>query len=594
MSVKPTVATSDAGFRQEPPSLPTNQYESNTVLQNILKRYLPSSVMSQVEADLKRFGKVVVDECAPLAAKCEEPGNHPRLRQYDAWCRRVDDIVLPDAWQKLHDIAAREGLVALAYERPHGEYSRLYQMAKQYLYMPYCANVSCPLSMTDGAARIVELLGTPEMKSKYYRKLTSRDPSDFWTSGQWMTERPGGSDVGLSETIAELEDEANNVWSVKGFKWFSSATTADMTMLLARSVDPKTNKVIEGSKGLSLYLAELRKKDGSLNGVRVHRLKDKYGTKALPTAELELVDMKATLLGKPGRGVPNITAILNITRIYSVAGTLSGVTTALHVAKDFARKRTAFGKTLSMQPLHIETLVQLELTHRALSQLCFYECLLLGRTECASGDSEERKYDAQTLRFITPICKSYGCKVGLQAITESMEALGGQGYMEDVGIARAVRDAQVNTIWEGTTNVLGLDVLRVLKETKGQALMHFKEVILDKISGNKDVAILDDAAENISKALDKVVDFVSNVKSRVEIEASARDLTFALGKILAGALLHEQASWAVQSKFPDSEQDLIALSRWCDPAELHKDIPQRTDSKVLEGKPTLLTCTNLK
>jgi alkylation response protein AidB-like acyl-CoA dehydrogenase len=145
--------------------------------------------------------------------------------------------------------------------------------------------------------------------------------------------------IGRSETIAELEDEANNVWSVKGFKWFSSATTADMTMLLARTVDPKTGTVNPGSKGLSLYLAELRKEDGTLNGVRVHRLKDKYGTKALPTAELELVDMKATLMGKPHRGVPNITAILNITRIYSVAGTLAGVASSLAVAKDFARKR---------------------------------------------------------------------------------------------------------------------------------------------------------------------------------------------------------------------------------------------------------------
>lgn len=107
-----------------------------------------------------------------MAAKCEEIGNHPRLRQYDAWCQRVDDIILPDAWKQLHDIAAREGLVAIAYERPYAEYSRVYQFAKQYMYMSFSANVSCPLSMTDGAARIVELLGTPELKAKYYTKLT--------------------------------------------------------------------------------------------------------------------------------------------------------------------------------------------------------------------------------------------------------------------------------------------------------------------------------------------------------------------------------------------------------------------------------------
>lgn len=111
-----------------------------------------------------------------------------------------------------------------------------------------------------------------------------------------MTERPGGSDIGQSETQAELFDEATNTWSISGFKWFSSATTANLTMLLARTIDPKEGTVRTGSKGLSLYIAEMRQPDGQLNGVRVHRLKDKYGTKGLPTAELQLSGMKANMV----------------------------------------------------------------------------------------------------------------------------------------------------------------------------------------------------------------------------------------------------------------------------------------------------------
>lgn len=126
--------------------------------------------------------------------------------------------------------------------------------------------------------------------------FNSRDPKQFWTSGQWMTERPGGSDVGQSETQAEIVDEASNSWSISGFKWFSSATTADLTMLLARTIDPKEGTVLTGSKGLSLYVAEMRQPDGTLNGVRVHRLKNKYGTKGLPTAELQLSGMKAKMV----------------------------------------------------------------------------------------------------------------------------------------------------------------------------------------------------------------------------------------------------------------------------------------------------------
>lgn len=150
--------------------------------------------------------------------------------------------------------------------------------------------------MTDGAARLIEVYGDDALKANAYRRLTSRDPKQFWTSGQWMTERTGGSDVGNTETIAQKGP--NGEWQVSGFKWFSSATDADMTMLLARIVDDKGN-YSEGSRGLSLFFARIKDDHthSKLNGVRIHRLKNKMGTKALPTAELELDGMKAQLVG---------------------------------------------------------------------------------------------------------------------------------------------------------------------------------------------------------------------------------------------------------------------------------------------------------
>lgn len=261
------------------------------------------------------------------------------------------------------------------------------------------------------------------MREKFLPHLLSRDPSKFWTSGQWMTERPGGSDVGRSETLAY--PEADGSWSIHGFKWFSSATTANMTMLLARAVDPKSNSVTEGSKGLSLFIAEMRQPDGNLNGVRVHRLKNKFGTKGLPTAELELTGMKAQLVGKLGRGVPTIAAILNITRVYAAMGVVSAQRRALAVAKDFAVKRDAFGQRLDKLPLHVKTLAQLELMFRANSQIAFYAAQLLGRTECLP-DGPEKAADIAMLRLLTPIAKAYVCKTGVSTISEAMEALGGQ------------------------------------------------------------------------------------------------------------------------------------------------------------------------
>jgi len=149
--------------------------------------------------------------------------------------------------------------------------------------------------MTDGAARLIETYGTDAMKNGPYKRLTSRDPKLFWTSGQWMTERPGGSDVGSTESVAQRDPDGG--WQINGFKWFSSATDADMTMLLARVVDEKGDYT-EGSRGLSLFFARIKDDHthSKLNGVRIHRLKNKMGTKAVPTAELELDGMKAQLV----------------------------------------------------------------------------------------------------------------------------------------------------------------------------------------------------------------------------------------------------------------------------------------------------------
>ncbi|KAG1616242.1 hypothetical protein G6F46_005583 [Rhizopus delemar] len=562
-SQKPyTIASASSGFMQDPPSL-RNQYEDDIVLRNILKKTMPKSILDSIEPDLSRFGERVIGDILAMGDDVEDPNNYPRLKQYDAWCRRVDEITTAKGWKELNDVAAEEGLIAIAYERKYNEYSRIYQFAKQYLYSPSAAMYSCPLSMTgmiykNGAARVIELLGTQEMKETIYSRLISRDPKLFWTSGQWMTERPGGSDVSRSETVAELVDPSTNTWSVSGFKWFSSATTADIAMLLARTVDPKQGTVQPGSKGLSLFVAKMRNPDGSLNGVHVHRLKNKFGTKGLPTAELELVGMKATMMGNPGRGVPNIASILNISRIYASLGVVSYLRRSLAIAKDFSLKRQVFNQTLDKVPLHVTTLAGLELTFRACIQIVFCCIELLGRAECQKATKE----DLLLLRLLTPISKCYVCKIGVQAISEAMEALGGQGYMDDTGLGRLLRDGQVNMIWEGTTNVMAVDVLRVMRETKNGCLTSFKKVIEKKVKESTQVSDqLTKPGQAIHTALANIDVFLQSASD--QLEANARQLTFALGRVLAGALLVEQAAFGLSHQIEGADQDLFAAQQWC-------------------------------
>lgn len=294
-----------------------------------------------------------------------------------------------------------------------------------------------------------------------------------------MTERPGGSDVGRTETQA-VWNPSLQAWSISGFKWFSSATDADVAMLLARTHDPaNAGAMRDGSKGLSLYLANVRDEQGKLNGVRIHRLKDKVGTKALPTAELELDGMVAQQVGANYRGVKNISPILNITRVYCGMGCTAAMQRFVLGAKEYARRREVFGNLLKDQPLHLATLANMELQYRATSQFTFFCVAMLGRIESLDNNLPQVKdRDIPLLRLLTPILKVWSAKHAFAMSQEAMEAFGGQGYMEETGLGRAMRDVLVNTIWEGTTNVLSLDVLRVMAETGGDALELFIEVMI--------------------------------------------------------------------------------------------------------------------
>ncbi|RHY32081.1 hypothetical protein DYB32_002886 [Aphanomyces invadans] len=354
-------------------------------------------------------------------------------------------------------IAAEEGLIALAYDRSHGEYARVFQFAKLYLFAPSSAVFTCPLAMADGAARLIQGLPTKSRTLEHaYKRLLSRDPSHAWTSGQWMTERTGGSDVSRIETIA-IPHQDSGRYRLHGFKWFSSATDSEMALLLARIPD---------SPKLSLFFARIHQDSAKsqLNGIRIQRLKPKLGTRALPTAELELYGMDAELIGTPGRGVATIATMLNITRVHTAVNAVSFFRRALAIADSYATKRAAFGRQLADLPLHKKTLWDLHTSYRLCLHLVFHTVAILGRHEAMNcgGDTSADESAASLLRVLTPLVKAWCSKASLSGIGECLEALGGAGYMEDVGLARLLRDCQAQTIWEGTTNVLALDLRKLL------------------------------------------------------------------------------------------------------------------------------------
>jgi alkylation response protein AidB-like acyl-CoA dehydrogenase len=416
-------------------------------------RSVPADVLREIKPTLVEMGELAGGDLYQL--QLADRLNEPTLTQWDAWGNRIDRIELTPLWRVAERIAAEHGVVATAYEQKHGRFSRVHQCALAYLFTPSTDIYSCPLAMTDGAART--LLGSDNraLIERAVPHLISRDPKAFWTSGQWMTELAGGSDVGASETIAKQETGSSlnskhetlnskpGAWRLYGRKWFTSAATSQIALTLAR---PEGNPA--GGRGLALFYLEMRDEEGRLRNISIHRLKDKLGTRKVPTVELTLDGTPAQLVLGTTDGVRNITPVLNTTRLWNGISAVSLMQRSIALALDYSHQRSAFGALLSEKPLHVDTLAGLQAEAEGAFHLAFLVAELTGRAEANEIDEEQ----TLLLRLLTPLMKLTTGKQVVAVVSEALEAFGGAGYVEDTGLPMLLRDAQVLPIWEGTTN----------------------------------------------------------------------------------------------------------------------------------------------
>ncbi|XGW16921.1 hypothetical protein V3C99_001949 [Haemonchus contortus] len=541
-------------FAQNPPVL-HNPFDDDPMLKRTLKRILLDHDYQTVEKDLSRFGERIVKEIDYLGRKCEL--NQPKLEPFDAWGKRVDQLIVCPEWYRLKEICAEEGLISIGYQKDvQPLVRRIHQFAKLYLFSPSAGLTTCPMAMTDGAVKTLKALGLEgkhDLAAEAISRLCSTDGKKAWTSGQWMTEKRGGSDVaGGCDTYAEHVD--GNTFRLYGYKWFSSAIDADVALTLARIID-KDGNAQKGSRGLSLFLLKIRNNDCQLNGIQMMRLKNKLGTKQLPTAELLLDGTLAYCIGEPGRGVANIANMLNITRIHNAVASVSGMRRMLSLARDYSTRREVFGQTQENWPLHTATLAKMEVETRGCFLLLMEAAQLLGMSEAVNAS----KSDALLLRLITPVVKLYTGKMCVPLISEAMECFGGQGYIEDTGIPTALRDAQVTPIWEGTTNVLSLDVLRVFAG---------KQNVFDAFENRIESLLPSHAISQLAQPINAVRKAVSDLESvlrqtatsdhPMRLDSGARQIAFGIARIYAGALLIRHAS-----DVHATESDVDVASRWC-------------------------------
>jgi alkylation response protein AidB-like acyl-CoA dehydrogenase len=501
-------------FFQQPPEA-GNRFRTDSTLRLALQWRLPKDVYMAAAPHLDQLGGLAATVMPPLAEHAER--NPPRHVPFEPWGRRVDRIEVAESWLELMHLGQRQGLVALPYEDPYSVHTRVVQAGLINLYDPVCAVADCPLVMTDGAATLLNE-HDPELARRYVPRLIAREGA--WTSGQWMTERAGGSDVGLTDTRAVLSEDGT--WSLHGSKWFTSATTSDIALALAR---PENGEA--GSRGLSLFLVELRDQAGGWNNIQVRRLKDKFGTRALPTAELDLIGTRAVPVGGLGGGVRKLTGLLSVARFWASIGGLAGVGHLLALARDYAVKREAFGVRLVDNPIHREWFGRIAVIYDAMVVLNLEAAAQLGRVEHGG--------DGTLARLLIPLTKLACARQGVWAGSELLESFGGAGYVEDTGIPRIFSNLHVNCIWEGTTSVLAHDVLRALKKPEsGEA---FIEEIVRRLAELNEPASIG-VRDRIEEALDLLVPMINQPQ-----ESQARRLAWGMARTFQALLLAEFGMW---------------------------------------------------
>jgi alkylation response protein AidB-like acyl-CoA dehydrogenase len=507
-----------------------NQFDDDRVLRRYLDRVLPEEVRSAITPDLQALGDLAGNEFYDLQLQDRE--NEPSLTRYGPQGDRIDHIELTDTWKRGLAEAASHGVVATAYEREHGRYSRIDQFARAYLLLPGTDMLGFLLATTDGAARILLDHGPGDLADDVLPHLLSRTPETFWTSGQWRTEKEGGSDLSQIETTARRD--ADGTWRLHGHKWFTSSTAANMALVLARTEDEDDD--------LSLFYLPIRDQTTTSprDGIQVNRMKDKLGARKLPVSEIKLDGAVARPVAGIGEAARTLGPMVRIARTWNAVLAVGLMRRGLALARDFGQKREAFGTPIMEKPLHYDTMASLQATFEGAFHLTFRLVELLGKKETDSLSEQEQ----HLFYALTPLVKMTTAKQATSVLGEVMEAFGGGGYVEDTGIPMLLRNAYALPLWEGTTNVMALTTLKKLRRDGRFAALKAE---LARCREAVNTPALDHAVQTAQGAFRNAMRWLADAleDGQEAVEAGARRFALTIGHALELALLARHAQWAV-------------------------------------------------
>ena len=504
---------------QSPPLSGTNAWRTDPLLVQIAEAF-PDPLRKDIDA-LGRFVRSAeAQELARLANT-----ELPKLRTHDRQGRRVDMVDYHPAYHALMRRSVSLGLHSSIWENLGDEKGIRHQARAVRFYLMAqleCGHL-CPITMTN--ASLAAIMASPALFRQWAPRITSRKYDNAHrppvekaglTVGMGMTEKQGGTDVRANTTRAQRE--SNGLYAITGHKWFMSAPMSDAFLVLAQA-----------GEGLSCFLVPRFLSDGKGNGFRFQRLKDKLGNRSNASSEVEFEGAVGELVGEPGSGVRTIMDMVTLTRLDCALASAGLMRAALAEAVHHARHRDVFGKPLIDQPLMLRVLADMALDVAAATALS----LRLAR---AFDEAADNKAEASFARAMTPVVKYWVCKSAPALIYEAMECLGGNGYVEEAPLARYYREAPVNAIWEGSGNVMALDVMRVLKRGPGL----FEEVLAGIETG---LGTGGPGAAAVLRAAMQVAE---------QDEGSARILTEQLALSAAAAELRRMGAGRIADAFVES------------------------------------------
>ena len=456
-----------------PDQFGVNRYREDAELQRLLNVYLPAELLAHLTPRLERLGALAggrLDELAGIADR-HPPTLQPRTRTG----LDLQHVAKHPAYQEMERLAFGEfALAAISHRNDvlgwDGPLPPTVKYALTFLFVQAEFGLCCPVSMTDSLARTLKKFGAPELVERYLPRLTSVDPDLLYQGAMFMTEQGAGSDVGATATTARPDPDQPGAWLLTGDKWFCSNADASLAMVLARPQNAPP-----GLKGVSLFLLPRHLEDGSLNRYRIVRLKDKLGTRSMASGEIHLDGARAYLVGEPERGFVQMADMINNSRLSNgvrAAGLMRrAASEALHVA----RQRVAFGRPLIELPLMRRQLLKILLPGEQARTLMFQTAEVLARSDRGDDDAY------RLARILTPLIKFRACRDARKVAGDAMEVRGGCGYIEEWADPRVLRDAHLGSIWEGTSNIVALDVIRAVQREQSLTALqnHWRHLLAE-------------------------------------------------------------------------------------------------------------------